>query len=183
MNDEQIVALYWARSESAVEQTRGKYGALLLSIARRILSSREDSEECVNDTYLAAWNSIPPKRPVRLPPYLGRIVRNLALDRYDYNHAQKRGGFTGLLEELHECIPGTLLETQLESRVIGQTVDAFLAAQPERVRTVFLRRYWYCQSVRDIAAGLEMSQNQVKSILFRARKRLRAMLEQEGIAV
>ena len=182
MEDQQIVQLYWDRAESAVAQTQKKYGALLLSIARGILHSREDSEECVNDTYLAAWNSIPPKRPARLSPYLGRITRNLALDRYDYNHAQKRDGrFACVLDELAECIPGTLLETQAESRAIGRTIDRFLQSLPEKNRTVFLRRYWYCQSVEQIAAGLGMNQNQIKSILFRSRKRLRTILEQEGI--
>lgn len=182
MEDQQIVQLYLDRAESAIAQTADKYGALLLSIARNILRSREDSEECVNDTYLSAWNAIPPSRPRSLSPWLGRITRNLALDRYDYNHAQKRNArFDAVLDELAECIPGPLLEAEVENREIGRIVDAFLQTLPEKNRTLFLRRYWYCQSIERIADSMGVGQSQVKSILFRCRKRLRSALEREEI--
>ena len=184
MEDARIIELYWARNEDAISETDRKYGPFLHSIAFRILSLREESEECVSDTYLRAWNSMPPQRPGVLRAFLGKIARNLALSRYRAAHAEKRGGGqTALaLEELGECIPGTSgVEAATESREIVAVLNRFLGALPETQRNVFLRRYWQVQPIGDIAKACGMSQGQVTSMLFRLRGRLKAMLEEEGI--
>ena len=180
MDDTQIVNLYWERSERAISASSDKYGPYCRTIAHNILRSPEDTEECVNDTWLNAWNSMPPQRPGRLRAFLGRITRNLALDRYSYNHAQKRcGEVDALLSELQECIADRT--DRFEERYVAEAISAFLRKQPEQKRMVFLRRYWYADSIEAIARRGHMSQSQVKSMLFRMRAALRAHLEKEGI--
>lgn len=186
MEDAQIIELYWARDEEAIAQTKTKYGAWCRGIAIRILELREEAEECESDTYLHAWNSIPPQRPSIFRAWLGRITRNLALTQYRKNHAQRRGGGqTALaLEELRECVSsGSDVETQQERREIAEAINRFLGDLSQRDRAVFLRRYWHMTSVREIARTYGMTEGQVSSILFRSRKKLRAQLEKEGIAI
>lgn len=181
MEDQDIIALYWARSEEALRVTAEKYGAYCAAIIRRILGDSRDGEECLNDTWMGAWNAMPPQKPVRLPPFLGRIARNTALDRYDYNSAQMRGGgFDAVLEELAECVGGGGTEEDFDLRRLGESISDYLETVSPASRRVFLRRYWYCDSVAEIALRYGFSQGKVKTLLHRARKGLRAYLEKEG---
>ena len=186
MEDDQIVDLYWARSERAVAETAHKYGRYCYSIAYNILLNAEDADESVNDTYMDAWNAMPPHRPSILSTFLGKITRNLSIDRYKANHAEKRGGgsLPVALDELSQCISAPAgIETAVEEQDLAQAIDRFLRTLPSRETTMFLRRYWYVDSISDIAIRYNMKENTVKSILFRTREKLRKYLEQEGIAV
>lgn len=186
MEDEKIIDLYWARQERALIETERKYGAYCRTIAYHILRSREDSEECVSDAWLHAWNAIPPKRPAILSAFLGRITRNLSIDRWKAARTEKRGGGSvpAALEELSDCIPSCNgLEWMLDEKELSRAIDAFLRTLPERECSIFLRRYWYADSIRQIAQRFGMKENSVKSILFRTRERLRKYLEGEGIAI
>mgnify|MGYP001090334412 FL=1 len=185
MEDEKIIGLYWERSEDAIAETASKYGRLFFRIADNILSDQEDSEECVNDTYLGLWNAIPDARPSPFAAFAGRITRNLALKKYEYRSAAKRNPQAiRSFEELRECVSGrTSVENKVEERRIEQLIDAFLWQQREETRTVFLRRYWYVDSISVIADRYGMKENTVKSILFRTREKLRKFLGEEGIAV
>lgn len=182
MTDQTIIDLFWQRSEDAIRNTSQKYGKYLTKIAMNILNYYEESEECVNDTYLAAWEQIPPDRPQKLLPYLGRITRCLALNRYDYLTAQKRNvEFTLQLSELEECLTGTdSIETQYESGEVTSSISSFLKKQNPDVRNIFIRRYWFSDSITEIAGRFNMSESKVKSTLFRTRKRLKKHLESEG---
>jgi len=183
MEDQRIIDLYWARQQEAIQQTQRKYGKYCHSIAFNILRSQEDAQECVNDTYHNAWNSMPPQRPQRLRAFLGSITRNLALNRYDYNNAQKRNGETDLvLEEYAQCIPNGDMPLE-DSYAIGNAINAFLATLSKRNRIIFLRRYWYLYSVRQIAQGMGLTESNVKIILHRTRDQFKAFLEKEGIFV
>ena len=186
MEDSQIIELYWARSETAIAETSSKYGGFLRSIAWNILRSHDDAEECVNDTYLRTWNAIPPARPTAFRAWLGRIARNLSLDRWKQGRAQKRGGdgTEVLLGELDACVPaphGT--EKILEDGEIAAAISAFLRALPPESRIIFLRRYWYGEDLAAIAAGLGCGLGKVKSSLFRTRNALRAYLEKEEVSL
>ncbi len=186
MEDSAIIDLYWARQEQALAETDQKYGTYCRTIAYHILSSREDTEECVNDTWLRAWNAMPPQRPSVLSAFLGRITRNLSLDRWKLAKAAKRGGgqLPLALDELGECIPSSdLVEAQLEEKELSRQIDRFLRDLPERDCCIFLRRYWYVDSVSDIAKRYHMAEGSVKSTLYRLRKKLQAHLEKEGVAV
>ena len=186
MEDQALIELYWTRNEDAITETRKKYGAWCRGIALRILELQEDAEECEYDTYLQAWNNIPPQRPGVFRSWLGRITRNLALSRYRKNHAEKRGGGqTALaLEELGDCVSGgASVESEEERKEIATVINRFLAALPETQRNVFMRRYWHVSPIAEIAAAFGMTEGQVTSMLHRCRKKLRTMLEQEGIAV
>lgn len=183
MGDEQIVDLYWARSENAILETANRYGKYCHYIAYNILYNDEDSEECVNDTYLKAWNIIPPQRPNKLSTFLGKITRNLALDRYKYNNREKRGGgqIPLVIDELAECISATD-ETYhtVDNMVLVDCFNHFLAALPTETRKIFMRRYWYFSSIKEIAADFSIGESNVKMILLRARKELKQVLEKEG---
>ena len=186
MEDHEIVALYFARSERAITETARKFGAYCRKIAWNILASRRDAEECENDTWLAAWNTMPPQRPARLAPYLGRITRNLALDRLDQAAAQKRGGGQAalLLDELAECLPAPdRVEQEVEAAELARQISAFLRAQPEPARSMFLRRYWYGDAIGEIAVRYGMPTGRVRVTLHRTRARLRQALEREGVTV
>lgn len=186
MEDERIIGLYFARDEQALAETDRKYGSYCRAIAERILKNRQDTEECVQDTWLRAWNAIPPDRPSVLSAFLGRITRNLSLDRYDALHTKKRGGgaVEAPLEELGDCLAGAQSpELALEAKELSQAIDRFLRTLPERERNIFLRRYWYLDSVTDIAARFDLRVNTVKSILLRTREKLRRELRKEGAAV
>jgi RNA polymerase sigma-70 factor (ECF subfamily) len=184
MEDRAIIELYWARQEQALVETDRKYGAYCRTIARNILKNSADSEECVNDTYLRAWNTIPPQRPAILQVFLGTITRNLSVNRYRAAHTLKRGSgqLPVALEELEFCLPASQsVEQQMESAELGRLIDGFLRGLPERDRYIFIRRYWYVDSVREIARRLRMSEGTVKSNLFRTRQRLKEMLAREGV--
>ncbi len=183
MNDCDIVELFFDRSEQAILETGKKYGRYCHTIAYNILRNKEDAEECVNDTYLKAWNSIPPKRPNRLQTYLGKITRNLALNKLEQSTAQKRGkGQVPLvLDELAECIPDTKSSTDIvEDMYVKELLDCFLDALPTETRIIFIRRYWYMSSVKDIAREYKLTESNVTVTLFRTRKKLKEFLEKEG---
>ena len=184
MEDREIVDLYWARNSNAIKETASKYGAYCKTIAKNILGNHEDAEECVNDTYLQAWNSIPPHRPDSLSAYLGKITRNLSFDRFRHNRADKRGnGETELvLDELGECVSGAdSVEREVaEIELIG-AINAFLASLPAKKRQLFVCRYWYADDIKDIAERFEMTENNVSVALCRIRARLRSYLLKSGI--
>lgn len=182
MQDNDIIELYFARDERAIAATSEKYGGYCYSIVMNILSDPQDAEECVNDTWLRAWCAIPPTRPNALRVFLGKITRNLALDRYKARTAEKRAGgeFAMSLEELGECV-GQMDET--ETREIGASISRFLRTQPELSRKMFVCRYFYCESVADIARRFAVGEGRVKSALFRMRSKLKEHLEKEGIWV
>ena len=180
-----IIELYFARYEQAVAETDAKYGRLLFKLAYNILGNIEDSRECVSDTYFTAWNQIPPTRPQRLLPYLGRITRCLALNRYDYLTAQKRNSeLTLQLSELEDCLSGTdSPELQYESGELAGAISAFLRTQSADARNIFIRRYWFSDSIAQIAERFQISESKVKTTLFRTRNRLRKYLEGEGYRI
>ena len=183
MEDSKIVELYWKRDESAVAESSKKYGGYCRTIAYNILCSGEDSDECVNDTWLNAWRSIPPEKPKKLQYFLGRITRNLALDRYGYNKAQKRNAdLETAIDEYYECIPNG--EAFIEDKVsLKELINGFLESLDKRDRIVFIRRYWYVCSVREIGKSMGLSDSHVSVILHRTRDRFKAYLEKEGITV
>lgn len=184
MKDEEMVGLYWMRSEDAVAATAEKYGNYCYSIAFSILHNAEDAEECVNDAYLAAWNSIPPHRPERVAAFLGKITRNVSLNRWKQYNAQKRGeGQTELaLSELEECIPAkTGIEQAVEDELLTRSIEKFLYSQPKLKRNLFIRRYWYISSIQELADEYGMSESKAKSLLFRMRKKLKHHLAKEDI--
>ena len=186
MEDAKIVQLYWDRDEAAISATAEKYGGYCGAIARHILDSPEDAEECVNDTYLCAWKAMPPHRPNILSVFLGRITRNLALNRYRHNKAAKRGGshLPAVLEELSDTISARdNVEQEADRRELVRMIDAFLAGLSAQQRTMFLRRYWYFDSIAEIGARLGMTENHVSVILSRLRRKLRAYLLERGIAL
>lgn len=186
MDDKQIIDLYWARSECAIVETDKKYGKLCHHIALNILSDPQDSEECVSDTYLKAWSIIPPKRPVKLSSFLGKITRNLALNRYEKDTAQKRGGgqVPVALDELAECIPDpNSVERMVDERILVDKLNIFLEGLPVEARKIFMRRYWEVCSIQEIAEIYGISESKVKVSLFRTRGKLKSFLEQEGIAL
>ena len=186
MDDCEIIELYWARREEALTETDKKYGRLCRSVAYNILRSHEDTEECVNDTWMRAWNAMPPARPGVLSAFLSRITRNLALDTYKAAKAGKRGGgqVAAALEELGDCIAAREgVEQEMAYRELTELLDGFLRQLPEKECCIFLRRYWYADSTREIARRYGMPEGSVKSLLSRTRQKLKKMLEQEGIAV
>ena len=183
MDDEGIIALYWARSEAAIAETDNRYGAYCHRISFDILHSREDAEECVSDTYLQAWNAMPPHRPAVLPAFLGRITRNLALNRLRSATAQKRGGGEAetVFEELQHIVSGRdTPEVGLDRQELVAAINDFLAALPETKRRIFVCRYWYFESVSDIAARFAISENRVSVTLHRLRTQLRRCLSERG---
>lgn len=186
MDDSHIIALYWERNEQAIRETERKYGRYCHKIALQILENIQDAEECVNDTYLRTWEAIPPQRPSRLGAFLGKITRNLALDRFKARHAAKREGgeFTVSIEELGECIPAASeLDTEADACAIGEAINTFLRKESPTARKIFVCRYFYGDSLSDICRRLGISESKVKSSLFRTRSRLREHLEKEGIHI
>lgn len=184
MEDSEIISLYWQRSEQALSATAEKYGNYCAVLAGRILSDPEDAKECVNDTWMAAWSSIPPQKPARLGAYLSRITRNLSLNRAKAAAAEKRGaGQRELaLAELEECVPDPRsVEETVEQRELTRALERFLRTQSGPRRNIFLRRYWYLVPIRELAGEFGMSENAVASLLFRMRGKLKRFLEQEGI--
>ena len=187
MEDSEIVEMYWSRSEAAIGATAEKYSRYCRRVAYNILRDDRDAEECANDTYLRAWNAIPPARPARLSAFLGKITRNLALNRLERYRAEKRnfGQADAALAELEECVPDTAVmpERVAESEMITQALNRFLAALPPLHRGIFVRRYWYISSIAEIAGDYGLSVSNTKTILFRTRKRLKENFVKEGISL
>ncbi|MBQ7383869.1 MAG: sigma-70 family RNA polymerase sigma factor [Clostridia bacterium] len=182
MEDYQIVDLYWARSESAISETERKYGRMLNSISFSLLSSAEDAEECVNDTYMAAWQSMPEERPVYLGAFLSKIIRRISISRFRASRTIKRGGAEGIIEELSECIPSdSTVESEYENGRLSEALNRFLAELDEKKRVIFVRRYFYSQPIERIALDCGMKVGSVKSVLSRTRQALKELLEEEEL--
>ena len=184
MDDSGIVALFWARDERALAETERKYGKFCWTISYNILKNRQDAEECVNDTYVQAWHAMPPQKPFALGAFLGKITRNLSINVYRSRNSQKRGGGLTMtvIEELLEC-GGDSPEALLEAAELSRLLDRFLRELPRKDCCIFLRRYWYVDTMEEIAARYGFAIGTVKSSLFRSRKKLKAFLEKEGITV
>ena len=186
MEDSEIVDLYWERSENAIAETSKKYSKYCHYISFNILQNNEDAEECVDDTYIRAWKSMPTQRPARLSTFLGRITRNLSINKYKGYTAEKRGaGQTSLvLSELEDCVPSSEnVDQAMDEAALADAVNRFLASLSRKKRIVFMRRYWYLSPVKEIAGEYGINENTVKSMLFRVRNELRLFLEKEGITV
>ena len=181
MNDEKIIDLYWQRNELAIEASRQKYGALCRSVAGRILPDGRDAEECVSDVWIRLWNSIPPQRPASLKSYAARIARNAALDRFDYNSAGQRcSALTEAFEEL-EGVLGLCGNEGDGAEDFREVLNDFLGGLKPEARAYFIRRYWYGESIREIAEACGAGESKVKSSLMRTRNGLRDVLESEGV--
>lgn len=184
MEDAKILDLYFARDEDAIRETDTAYGKRLHALAKNILQNREDAEESVNDTYAEVWKSIPPRRPKYFFAFLASICRHLSLNRVDWKQAAKRRAqVVPLTEEMENCIPDAAHERQMEAKELGKLLDLFLESLPKDSRLIFLRRYWYVDSVPEIAARYGMTESKVKMQLIRTKEKLRSFLEQEGIYV
>lgn len=185
MEDSKIIALFFSRSEQAIAELAQKYGGICKKIAFNILGNSRDAEECVNDAYLGAWNSIPPQEPKPLITYICKITRNLALKRYRYNTAQRRNSFYDQsLSELEECIPSS--EKHLEGCTehdLTRLLNGFLNSLDEKSRVMFVKRYWYAEPVKSIAEELEMTENHVSVKLSRIRNKMRVYLEERGVVL
>lgn len=185
MEDSMIIEMYWNRNESAIEETDKKYGSYCFAVANNILNSKEDSDECVNDTWLRAWNAIPPKKPERFRVFLARITRNLSFDKYKMKNASRRKGeMLYILDELSECISsGGTADDELDMKLLSESINSFLKTISERDRTVFLRRYFYAEAVTEIAERMDITPNNVSAILARSRAKLREHLTKEGFEI
>lgn len=185
MEDWKIIDLYWSREQAAIAETEAKYGAYCHHIAWNILRDHRDSEECVNDTWMKAWNSMPSERPGILSAFLGAITRNLSLDCYRKRHAKKRGEgeVMYVFEELQDCFSKDGPEQQSEADALVEVLNSFLEKQQKENRMIFVRRYWYMDSIEGIAKHYGISESKVKSSLFRSRNKLRDFLQKEGFEV
>ena len=183
MDDNRIIQLYWDRNDQAIKATSEKYGHYCKAIARNILNNEEDAEECVNDTYLNAWNSMPTHWPEQLATFLGKITRNLSFNKYKRNHAKRRGGneITLVLDELTDCVSDIdAVEQVIDRQELSMHINSFLKSLPIEKRNIFVRRYWYADSVSDIAKDHGMLQGTVSKTLERTRKQLKAYLTERG---
>ncbi len=186
MQDEKIIELYWLRDENAIQLTAQKYGKYLTQIAYNILSNIEDSRESVNDTYLKAWNSMPPQKPSILKTYLSKITRQLSIDAFRTHNRKKRlsSQYAVSLSELEQCIPNAITtEQEVELQLLGKLINDFLYTLPDQTRHIFVCRYYFCDSIKNISAFFAISESKVKSMLFRTRKALKSHLESEGFFV
>lgn len=184
LEDAKIIELYNARNELAVAETERKFGKMLFSIAMNVLSNREDSEETVNDTYGKAWNKIPPEKPDFLGAWLGKITRNLSISRWRKNRAQKRSGIETMLSELEECIPSSEnVEAESENKEVTATINRWLETLQKEERILFLRRYWFGDSVAELSEKSKITPKKLSSKMFHLRKNLKEFLEKEGIAL
>lgn len=180
--DDEIIELYWKRDPKAIEETQTHYGEKLGRLSFGILENREDAQECVNDTYLRTWNSIPPTRPQFLFAYLAKICRFLCFDVLDHKNAQKRSALVvELTHEMQQCIPDSRDEDKVQGEQIGQNITAFLRTQSKQDRLLFMKRYWYGVSIKDLAQQMQISESSAKVRLHRIRGRLKKYLESEGI--
>ena len=183
MEDIKIIQLYWDRDQQAIVETAIKYGNYCTSIAENILGSKEDAEECVNDTYMKAWNCMPPHRPNVLSSFLGKITRNLSINRYKHKNVDKRGGgeITAVLDELSECVSGKgNVEQEIEYKELVKNVDLFLDTLSLEKRAMFICRYWYTDSIAAIAQQFNMKENTVSMTLHRIRWKLKIYLLERG---
>ena len=183
MKDAEIVALYWERNEEAIQQTQRKYGAYLSKIAYNILSDFEDSKECVNDTYLKAWDSMPPHRPDVLSTYLGKIARQLSIDMFRKKHSTKRyaSEYALSLDELGDSFSdGSTPEQSFDAKLLDAAINRFLRTLPHEARNTFLGRYYFFDSLKEVARYCGMSEAKAKSLLYRTRQSLKAYLVKEG---
>lgn len=186
MNDNKIVELYWQRKEDAIRETDLKYGAYCFAVANNILSNKEFSEECVNDTWLRAWNTIPPQRPNCLKMFLAKITRNLSFDKFKAENAYKRGGgeISAALDELKECLSDASdVESEIDIKELTSSINRFLHTLQKRESDVFLRRYFYVDSVSEIAKRYGLKKSNILVILSRTRKKLKMHLEKEGYVI
>ena len=183
MEDSGIVALYWQRDQRAITVSGEKYGAFCFGLSYNLLASREDAEECVNDTWHRAWDTMPPQRPKSLRAYFGRIVRNLSIDVWRARRSKKRGeGMEILLSELEDCVPARRdTEGEYEARATADAIDRWLGSLRREDRAVFIRRYWYGERVDELAGRLGCTPEQLAGRLYRLRKKLRLALEREGV--
>ena len=182
MEDYRIVDMYWDRDEGAIAESDRKYGRMLNSLSFALLSSREDAEECVNDTYIDAWNAMPTARPDNLGAFLSKITRRISIDKFRKQHRQKRGGLDNLTLELTDCIPSSeSVESEYENGRLKETLDSFLYSLDKEKRVMFVRRYFYSHSVEQISEQMNISVAKVKTTLFRVRKSLKEYLEKEGM--
>lgn len=183
MKDNDIIQLYWDRNDRAIRETADKYGNYCTAIAKNILGSKEDAKECVNDAYLHAWNAMPEHWPGQLAAFLGKLTRNVAFNRYKNEHAKKRGGgeVALVLDELTDCVSGKDdVEQALERKELALEISLFLKSLSAKKRNIFVRRYWYAESVSKLAEDYGMRQGSVSKLLERTRKQLRAYLTQRG---
>ena len=184
MTDSQIIALFWDRNEDAIRETDAAYGRRLYAISNQILCQRQEAEESVSDTYMKAWETMPPQKPLYFFAYLAKICRNFSLARLQWNSAAKRSAeIVSLTQEMAECIPDRRMEHRLECEALGQLLNRFLESLSQDNRLIFLRRYWYADSVREIADRYGITESKVKTQLHRTRKKLQVFLEKEGIAI
>ena len=185
MDDSKIIELFFERSEQAIVELSKKYGSLCVKVANNILNNRLDSEECVNDAYLGVWNTIPPQKPDSLLHYVCRIVRNLAIKKYHANTAAKRNSIYDVsLEELENCIPvSNSSEDEMDVREIARMIDSFLETLNKENRVMFVRRYWYSDSITDLATLFHTSKHNISVRLSRTREKLRKYLVKEGISL
>lgn len=184
MDDTKIIELYWNRNQDAITETDRSYGRQLHGLADKIVQNHEDAEESVSDTYLKAWETIPPQRPNYFFAYLAKICRNFAFGKLDWKNAAKRKAeVVELTWEMQLCIPDDSRSRQAEGKAIGRALNAFLEGQTVESRLIFLRRYWYCDTIAEIAARYQISESKVKTRLHRTRTQLSRFLEQEGICV
>lgn len=184
MEDHLIVELYWERSENAIAETSSKYGSYCYSIAYNILANAEDAEESVNDTYLGAWNNMPPHCPSILSTFLGKITRRTSINKWQKGNAGKRGGgeIVLALDELENCIPdGNSVENEIDAAELAKMIDAFIMSLPITERRVFICRYWYLDSISAICQQFGFSQSKVKTMLHRTRSKLLSYLIKEGV--
>lgn len=181
MEDKKIVALYWARNESAISESEAKYGKYCYSVAYNVLHSHEDSEECLDDTWVGAWRAMPPERPSKLSSFLARITRNVAIDRYRRYSAEKRNAELDMaIDEFWECIPSG--DAPIDEELgLKEAINGFLAGLEPKARVIFMRRYWYSMSVKDIAESMHISETHVSVILHRTRSKFKEYLTKEGI--
>ncbi|GAB6084784.1 RNA polymerase sigma factor [Alkaliphilus crotonatoxidans] len=185
MEDHEIITLYWNRDETAVQETADKYGGFCYRLAMNILSVCEDAEECVSDTYHKAWNTIPPERPLAFRAWLGRIVRNLSINRWNHNRAQKRyAGVEVLLSELSDCIPDTeTTEEILEAQALSGYISDWLDSLPSTERILFVRRYWNGEELGRLAMASGITPNKLAGRMFRLRKSLQSYLVEKGVTI
>lgn len=182
MEDEKIIELYWNRSEEAINETDKKYRNFCVSIAKNIVFQKEDTEECVNDTYLGLWNAIPPNRPDILPAFIAKIVRNIAMNKITYYNAKKRSAHMTLaLSELENCMDFSKTpESVISEKAFIECIEVFLQKLDYENRNIFVRRYWFFDSIKEIAERFQITENSVKTKLFRVRKKLKNHLNKEG---
>lgn len=186
MDDHSIIQLYWDRNDQAIQATSQQYGHYCKSIARNILNNEEDAEECVNDTYLSAWNAMPHHWPQHLAAFLGRITRNLSFNKYKHNHAEKRGGgeIALVLNELTDCVSDADdVEGAIDRQELVRAINAFVKSLPAHKRNLFVRRYWYADPLSEIAKDYEKSPGTLSKTLERTRKQLKAYLTERGFEI